>query len=397
MLTYWETMTAIQSNVPVNDSYAKLWGRKSRGGYTVVTYTGTLPAVLTGTEAGYLHKYKIYGNTEQTGTPTPENPIVPSECGERTENLFDYQTMAVSGISRYLTATGQEVTITGWRISDYIPCNGKEFTINKIGGDSPAICLYDENKQFLTGKSYRTGGVTVKLPVTISSVADAKYIRFSYVTLSDDLSEIIIAEGTTALPYEPYGYKLPLTSGSTPVDIYIGDDTLSTEEYVDSGTGKIYRRQNLYDINATDTSKGYLSESYLYGNTIGSNPNWFVSEYMPISADTDYVASGLIDVGTSGVIATINIYDNNKQLERYKTIDSSGDTEINSGVNGAFIRISARNEHKNTVVVKTKNAVPTDPPIPFPQIPTSAGSTTIGWAGEGLAPSKVELEYEKRR
>ena len=40
---------------------------------------------------------------------------------------------------------------------------------------------------------------------------------------------------------------------------------------------------------------------------------------------------------------------------------------------------------------------PTDPPVPFPQIPTSANSTTISWAGEGLAPSQVELEYEKKR
>ena len=55
-----------------------------------IPYTGTLPATLTGTKAGYLQRYKIYGNTEQTGTPTPENPIVPSECGERTDNLFDY-------------------------------------------------------------------------------------------------------------------------------------------------------------------------------------------------------------------------------------------------------------------------------------------------------------------
>jgi hypothetical protein len=30
------------------------------------------------------------------------------------------------------------------------------------------------------------------------------------------------------------------------------------------------------------------------------------------------------------------------------------------------------------------------------QIPTSAGSTTISWAGEGLAPSEVEFEYERK-
>lgn len=54
-----------------------------------IPYTGTLPATLTGTKAGYLHRYKIYGNTKKIGTPTPENPIVPQECGERTENLYN--------------------------------------------------------------------------------------------------------------------------------------------------------------------------------------------------------------------------------------------------------------------------------------------------------------------
>ena len=39
---------------------------------------------------------------------------------------------------------------------------------------------------------------------------------------------------------------------------------------------------------------------------------------------------------------------------------------------------------------------PVDPPVPFPQIPTTAGSTTISWAGEGLAPSEVEFEYERK-
>lgn len=81
MLTYWETLIATRSNIAVNDSYAQLWGRKLSNAYTVETYTGTLPTTLQTVE-GYLESYKIYGNTEQTGTPTPENPIMPSGCGE---------------------------------------------------------------------------------------------------------------------------------------------------------------------------------------------------------------------------------------------------------------------------------------------------------------------------
>lgn len=106
MLTYWETLTAIQSNTPVNDSYAQLWGRKLLNAYTVVTYTGTLPAILTGTKAGYLESYTIYGNTVQTGTPTPENPIMPIGCGELET------TGANAGQYKLpLTSAGQDVDI----------------------------------------------------------------------------------------------------------------------------------------------------------------------------------------------------------------------------------------------------------------------------------------------
>lgn len=86
MLTYWETLIAKKSNIAVSDSYAALWGKKSQSGYTVETYSGTLPATLQTVE-GYLESYKIYGNTVQDGTPTPETPIMPSGCGESGHKL----------------------------------------------------------------------------------------------------------------------------------------------------------------------------------------------------------------------------------------------------------------------------------------------------------------------
>lgn len=183
----------------------------------------TLPAVVYANDTTATIGLK--GNMEQSGTPTPDNPIQPSECGDRTANLFDYQTMAVSATGYYLDATGQELSGNGWKISDYIPCNGNEFTINKIGGIAPAICLYDANKQFLTGKSYQTGDSGIKIPVTINSTTNAKYIRFSYVTInpSDNLSEIIITEGATApSEYIPYGYKIPILNGSQTTNVYLG-------------------------------------------------------------------------------------------------------------------------------------------------------------------------------
>lgn len=57
------------------------WSNITLSQEVIVEYIGTLPAALQTIE-GYLESYNIYGNTEQTGTPTPENPIVPSGCGE---------------------------------------------------------------------------------------------------------------------------------------------------------------------------------------------------------------------------------------------------------------------------------------------------------------------------
>lgn len=283
MLTYWETLTAIQSNVPVNDSYAQLWGRKSQG-YTVVTYIGTLPAVLTGTKAGYLHRYKIFGNTEQNGTPTPENPIMLSECGEMTENLFDESTLQRgyygTGNSDYSVFTsddryrGFKLSLTAGIYTLNITCNVSIRLLRVSNSiDGVATVVTDDRPYTVT----LTGNATV-------------YVSFRNQTTTDNYPnlKVMVNVGSTALPYEPYGYKLPLTSAGQSVDIYIGDDTISAEEYIDSGTGKIYH---------------------------------------------------MVD----GVLT------------------------------------------------------PTDPPLPFSQIPTSAGSTTIGWAGEGLAPSQVELEYKKKR
>lgn len=292
MLTYWETLTAIQSNVLVNDSYAQLWGRKSQGGYTVVTYIGALPATLTGTKAGYLHRYKIYGNTEQIGTLTPENPIVPSECGEKTENLWDAP--LVQGVWR--AADGVWLAGNAGYVSNTLKVSVDAETTYSFNFTSAVIAsinrlyayFWDSDNTYLgyqdllSSRVINTPSNAAFLAVSIGTTATSGVIP-------SDILNIMLNLGSTAPDhYIPYGYKLPLTSAGQDVDIYIGNDTLSAEEYVDSDTGKIYRM-------------------------------------------------------VGGVLT------------------------------------------------------PTDPPLTLPQIPTSANSTTISWAGEGLAPSQVELEYEKKR
>ena len=251
-----------------------------------IPYTGTLPAVLTGTKAGYLHRYKIYGNTEQTGTPTPDNPIVPQECGERTENLWDFSA-STKGL---LQSNGSLDSNQAYSTSNYIPVTaGQSYTFRALSGYASAryvrVAWYDSDKQFVDFLTVtKTAPVGSAYTNSYTAPNNASYVRVCGYSYRD--SEFMFVKGSTApTSYIPYGYKLPLTSADQDVDIYIGDDTISAEEYVDSGTGKIYR---------------------MVGGTL----------------------------------------------------------------------------------------TPVDPPVPFPQIPTSAGSITISWAGEGLAPSKFDSIQE---
>lgn len=273
-----------------------------------IPYTGTLPATLTGTKAGYLQRYKVYGNS-----------LNGQECGERTANLFNLDRQPSNtwtldtayyingGVANDKTVNpslvtieinGNELTVSSPSASSrgagfIVPVNpSTSYTIscNTSGasvGDTESVIVFG----FITqnGTITRYDAARGSNPIhTLTTNNDEYYVYLVFRKMSGTLtySDIMLVEGSIApTSYIPYGYKLPLTSGSTPVDIYIGDDTLSTEEYADSGTGKVYR---------------------------------MVSDTL----------------------------------------------------------------------------TPVDPPVPFPQIPTTANSTTISWAGEGLAPSQFDSVQE---
>ena len=309
MTSIYDVLKA-SKGVYVKDTFAQLWGRKLSSDYTIDVYTGTLPATLTGTKAGYLQRYKVYGNSSGA-----------QECGDRTENLFDSdreeaRTWTLDPNTYIIGCLGNAKTCYPTAISYYSiginyltvePISSGGYGIGVLIDVNPNTtytfsfdCDIDvpENRSSATYSLVTEDGTLGTMQViygnnttaTFTTGASSRYLYvvFRVVGSRATYSNIMLVEGsTTPTSYEPYGYKLPLTSAGQNVDIYIGDDTLSTEEYVDSSTGKIYRM-------------------------------------------------------VSGVLT------------------------------------------------------PVDPPIPFPQIPTSSGSTTISWAGSGLAPSEVEFEYERK-
>ena len=78
-------------------------------------------------------------------------------------------------------------------------------------------CEYDASGAFISRLFERNLSV---LPLTFTTSQDAKIVKFS---ATEQASSIMLNPGSTALPYEPYGYKIPLTCASVTTPLYLGE------------------------------------------------------------------------------------------------------------------------------------------------------------------------------
>jgi hypothetical protein len=174
--------------------------------YKTATDTLTLPAVIYPNDTSIT--VGIKGNTTQNGTPTPDNPIMPQGTGERTGNLFD-KTNILSG---YEIVNNQIVPNSAWGVSDYILVEqGKYYIATNIGA---AVLEYET----IGGTAVRSGKTIISGNYTPS--ATTRFIRINFKLVN--LDNIMLNTGSTALPYEPFGVKIPILSGGT-TPVYLGE------------------------------------------------------------------------------------------------------------------------------------------------------------------------------
>lgn len=163
-----------------------------------------------------LLDYLIGGNMEQSGTPTPTTPIQPQETGERTENLWDsnYENGLIN------TEGTLNASSDNYNTTMYIPIERENYTLSVIcnydlGLRLLRVCFYDENKNFISYvNSPAFQGKDFFYEFNFTAPVNSKYLRFSYIFragMSD--TNIMLNTGSTALPFEPSGIKIPISSG----------------------------------------------------------------------------------------------------------------------------------------------------------------------------------------
>lgn len=172
-----------------------------------------------------ISAYTIKGNTMQDGTPTPSNPIEVNGVGERTENLYNIATVVENTFIKANTTgspLGSEISNSDWSCSDYIEVSpNTEYTVQY------PVYVYAATAGlvFFTSKSVSSAieGVTTgtqgSKTYTFTTPNNCNYVRFSW--SNQNGNETTFVTGGTAKPYEPYGFKIPISTLQT-INNYLG-------------------------------------------------------------------------------------------------------------------------------------------------------------------------------
>lgn len=169
----------------------------------------------------------LQGNMSQASGVSPTTPITPSECGERTRNLFDKDNADITHIYPLLDGTtftqGGENT---WSI--IMPCKpNTTYVISKdilpgASGDrrhrvsgSDEYPMVGGAQTFVDDKSETISG-DPRARQIFTTTADTHWIvcflfySASYETIIEQIQSIQIEEGNDKTEYEPYGYFIEI-------------------------------------------------------------------------------------------------------------------------------------------------------------------------------------------
>ena len=178
----------------------------------------TLPKTIIG-DGQPISSWSMKGNMQQSGTPTPSNPIYPTECGEKTANLYNYAETVDVTDNKYLDQQGVERSSSSYQISYPITVEPETEYTWQFGGvnkhTAPTVGFYDSNDNLISAAQH----INAATHFTFTTPSNCDYVRAS--VYKNSKSEAMLSKTSTAIPFEPYGYKIPISSGNATTPVYI--------------------------------------------------------------------------------------------------------------------------------------------------------------------------------
>lgn len=367
----------------------------------------TLPAVLY--PNAVTATVGLKGQMEQSSQPSPTTPIQPSECGDKTGNLCNSITFEKgridNGVVGYvsqtteLTTTINEINFTTnaqYRgvCSDFIeiPDGATELSFSGVfsgaNGIGKKFVFYDTQKTWLNADY--TFSITVD-EGTVQIPNNAKYVRLSMTAQSvatAKIKNLMLNTGSTALPYEPYGYKIPILSGGVTTPVYLGEV---------QSTRKVKKLEFDGTENWVHRSGDPPNEFFLEINTINVVSNLAISTHYINQDSGSFVdlqdGHILVRLASSGDKTYIGLRDSNYPATSQGR-DQLKEWLAQQYINGTPVTIWYALATPETAVVNEPLRKIGDyaDEVSGITIPTTAGANTLS-IGTTLQPSEVSVNY----
>lgn len=211
--------------------YDRMRASALMGGGAVQTLTGQPPLTFKA-DGTPLISWSMKGNTQQTGTPTPDAPIMPEFVGVRTGNLWmNYPNRTASGVlitSEKGVIRFSGVCSTSGNLDETISLPAGRYRLaanpnrNVSSDNNYLINLYKSGVLLFGVPNNNTGFIASD---TLDSDTDDILMRIRLQKKVDYTGfemQPMLNAGTEPLPYEPYGYKIPITNAGQTTPVYLG-------------------------------------------------------------------------------------------------------------------------------------------------------------------------------
>lgn len=291
------------------------------------------PFILQGTGNTYGTLYR-----NVAGTATSQNVSIPSLAALSAaggnpaavrERLGIFNAFDIAGVvTGHLISNGVDSVTAGYNVTGFIPCEPGSivFSIGNAFTAQYGAMFYDATKTFIAASN--TSTVVAGTPIT--APAGAAYVQTSYGN-AVDLTLLQVVRGTT-LPtvFQPFG---------NPLDI---PNFVSARTAVED---RITLRLSLFNP-ANLTAGSSINNT----GAIGTNANYFVTNYMPVTPGgtfTTYPASYSLPSGYGPTF-----YDKNKARVSNSSTDSpwAANTTFTVPSNAYYVRMTAHNSLLSTFV-----------------------------------------------
>ena len=228
--------------------------------YPLTTLTG-IPPISFKSDGKPLSAWSIAGNMVQDSVPSPDSPVVPQECGDRTGNLWieNASYVETGGVSierkndgLYFSGRCTQSNL----FTTYCDIAAGDYTLSANANRSPydsniLLQIYKEgviNKQIANADA-----VSGKQSFTVTGAIEGAQLRIRVQQGADYDGFILrpmLNTGSTALPYAPYGYKCPISCAGQTTPIYLPEPLRKIGDYADSvsSDGTVTRRVKKYEF-----------------------------------------------------------------------------------------------------------------------------------------------------